>query len=291
MKLEASELIVNSDGSIYHLNLLPSEIADTIILVGDPGRVQMVSSFFDRIEIQKQNREFITHTGTYKGKRITAMSSGIGTDNMDIVINELDALANIDLIKREILPNRTGLTLIRLGTSGALQEDIPVHTFLASEMACGFDGLLNFYADRNRVCNVQMEEDFVAHTGWNPILPRPYFTGGNPSLLAKFTECTQGVTISAPGFFGPQGRVLRLGIIDPEINDKVSAFRYKEKRITNYEMECSALYGLSNLLGHNALTICTIIANRLRKEYSKGYKERVKEMIGMTLETITGSNG
>lgn len=287
MKLEPSELIVNSDGSIYHLNLLPTDIADTIILVGDPGRVKTVSSFFSSIEIQKQNREFITHTGQYNGKRITVMSSGIGTDNMDIVINELDALVNIDLLKREIKDEKKSLTLIRLGTSGALQEDIPVHTFLASEVACGFDGLLNFYSDRNRVCDVQMEEMFVAHTGWNPLLAIPYFTAGHTGLLNRFNDCVKGITISAPGFFGPQGRVLRLGIIDPEINTKVSSFAYNGKRITNYEMECSALYGLSNLLGHQALTICTIIANRLRKEYSKGYKERVKEMIEMTLQTIT----
>jgi uridine phosphorylase len=219
------------------------------------------------------------------------MSSGIGTDNMDIVINELDALVNIDLIKREILPDKKSLTLIRLGTSGALQYDIPVHTFLASEMACGFDGLLNFYADRNRVCDVHMEEEFVAHTGWNRMLASPYFTKGNEALLSAFTGCTRGVTISAPGFFGPQGRVLRLGIADPEINNKITGFEYKGKKITNYEMECSALYGLSNLLGHKALTICTIIANRLRKEYSNSYKERVKEMIAMTLDTITSSNG
>lgn len=287
MIIEPSELIVNKDGSIYHLNLLPSDIADTFILVGDPGRVELVSSFFSKTEIKKQNREFITHTGIFKGKRITAMSTGIGTDNLDIVVNELDALVNIDLQKRVIKDEKKSLTLIRLGTSGAVQEDIPVHTLLVSEMACGFDGLLNFYSRRNEVCDLSIEDAFVKHTGWSDLLTRPYFVGSDKELFSKFTECTPGVTISAPGFFGPQGRVVRLGIIDPEINDKVSAFRHKDKRITNYEMECSALYGLSGLLGHRALTVCTIIANRLRKEYSKGYHERVKEMVEMTLETLT----
>lgn len=287
MKLESSELIINDDGSIYHINLLPSEIADKIILVGDPGRVATVSSFFDKIEIKKQNREFITHTGTYKGERLTVMSSGIGTDNLDIVVNELDALVNIDLKTREIKDKHHSLTLIRLGTSGALQEDIPVHTFLKSETACGFDGLLNFYAKRNDVCHAEIEAAFKKHTNWNPILASPYFVDSCEKLSSLFTDCTSGITISAPGFFGPQGRVLRLDIVDAEINNKISSFDFNGRKITNYEMECSALYGLSKLLGHHALTICTIIANRLRKEYSKGYKDRVKEMIYMTLETIT----
>ena len=291
MKIEASELIVNSDGSIYHLNLLPDDISDIVLLVGDPGRVNLVSGFFSKTEVKKQNREFITHTGTYKGRRITVLSTGIGTDNIDIVVNELDALVNIDLLKREIRDERKSLTLIRMGTSGALQEDVPVHTFLASEMACGFDGLLNFYSDRDKVCDNEIEAAFVNHTGWNIRLASPYFTKGNNSLVESFKECTKGITISAPGFYGPQGRVLRLGIIDPLINEKITTFSYGGKRITNYEMECSALYGLSNMLGHNALTVCTIIANRLRKEYSKGYKERVKEMVEMTLETIVNYNG
>ena len=286
MIIEASELIVNKDGSIYHLGLLPSDIADTIILVGDPGRVKLISSFFSKTEVQKQNREFITHTGIYKGKRITAMSTGIGTDNLDIVVNELDALVNIDLKKRQIRKSKKSLNLIRLGTSGALQEDIPVHTFLISEMACGFDGLLNFYEDREKISDKEIEKAFLKHTGWNRLLATPYFVQPDKKLFRKFKNCTPGITISAPGFFGPQGRVVRLGIVDPEINKKISDFRYKGKKITNYEMECSALYGLSGLLGHKALTICTIIANRLRKEYSKGYKERVKEMVEMTLETI-----
>ncbi|PKP19385.1 MAG: phosphorylase [Bacteroidetes bacterium HGW-Bacteroidetes-21] len=286
MKIEPSELIINSDGSIYHINLLPSEIADTILLVGDPGRVATVSSFFDSIEVKKQNREFYTHTGTYKGKRISVMSTGIGTDNLDIVINELDALVNIDLQKREIKDKLSSLTLIRLGTSGALQEDIPVHTFLMSETACGFDGLLNFYEKRNEVCHLDIEAAFKKHTDWNPLLTSPYFVDCCSSLSKKFTECTPGITISSPGFYGPQGRVLRLGLVDANINDKISDFSYNGRKITNYEMECSALYGLSKLLGHHALTICTIIANRRRNEFSKGYHDRVKEMIYMTLETI-----
>lgn len=286
MKPEASELIINPDGSVYHLSLLPQDIADTILLVGDPGRVEMISGMFDKIEVKKQNREFITHTGTYKGKRVTVMSSGIGTDNIDIVINELDALVNFDLSTREIKEKKTSLTFIRLGTSGALQEDIPVHTFVRSDMAIGFDGLLNFYRDRNSISDIGIEKAFKEHVNWNELLPSPYFVKSCERLASKFPSCYSGLTISAPGFFGPQGRVLRLPIVDADINSKITSFRYQNLKISNYEMESSALYGLSKLLGHHALTICTIIANRLRKEYSKDYKVYVKKMVEMTLDTL-----
>jgi len=282
-----SELIINPDGSIFHLHLLPEDIADNIILVGDQDRVDMVSSFFDTIEVKKQNREFKTHTGTYKGIRISVVSTGIGTDNIDIVVNELDALVNIDLTSRTIKDEKRSLNLIRIGTSGALQGDIPVDTPVASEIAIGFDGLLNFYAHRDKISRLNIEDAFISYMEWNKKLATPYFVSGSSDLLNKVAfDMKHGMTISAPGFYGPQGRVLRLPIQDMEINDKISAFTFNGKQITNYEMECSAIYGLSALLGHNALTICCIIANRIRKEYSKDYKIAVKELVETVLNRL-----
>ena len=286
-KIGESELIINSDGSIFHLKLKPEHIAKDIILVGDPGRVAMVSDFFDKVEHVITNREFITHTGTYKGKRISVIATGIGTDNIDIVLNELDALVNIDLNNRSIKEEKTSLNLIRIGTSGALHEDIEVDSFLLSEMAVGFDGLLNFYANRNSVCNTEMENAFKNHTNWNPLLTSPYFVNSSKELSDKIGKGIQrGITISAPGFYGPQGRVLRLQIQDPEINDKIRSFRFNDKRITNYEMESSALFGLSALLGHQAATVCVIIANRYSKKYSKDYKPAVKNLIKHVLDSL-----
>lgn len=286
-KIENSELIINNDGSIFHLHLKPEQVAKDIILVGDPGRVALISEHFDKIEHKVQNREFITHTGTYKGKRISAVATGIGTDNVDIVLNELDALVNIDLNKRIIKEKHTNLNLIRLGTSGGLQEDLDVDTFLMSEMAIGFDGLLNFYKDRDKIGNDTIEDAFVKHMAWNPRIATPYFVNASESLMHRIDQdFRRGYTISAPGFYGPQGRELRLRIQDSKINDKIRSFRFEGKRITNYEMESSALFGLSALLGHNAATVCVIIANRYAKQYSKDYKPFVKNLINIVLDNL-----
>ena len=282
-----SELILNKDGSIFHLHLKPENIADTIILVGDQDRVQMVSAYFDTIDFKVQNREFKTHTGTYKGKKITCTSTGIGTDNIDIVLNEYDALVNIDLETRTPKETHTKLNFIRIGTSGALQGDIPVDTPVVTEIAIGFDGLLNFYADRDKVGNDNIEKAFIEHTGWNKRLTSPYFVNASEFLLNKVSKgMRKGFTISAPGFYGPQGRELRLKVVDQKLNDKITAFDYEGKKITNFEMESSAIYGLSKLLGHEGLTICNIIANRIRKEYSKDYKIAVDKLIKTVLDRL-----
>jgi len=283
-----SELIINKDGTIFHLHLRPENIADTIFLVGDQDRVAVISKFFDKIEFKAANREFVTHTGTFKGKRVTAISTGIGTDNIDIVVSELDAISNIDLKTRLIKKEKRVLNFIRIGTSGSLQEDIPVDTPVATRMSIGFDGMLNFYRDRNLVSDLPAEKLFKEFTDWNPLLASPYFVKSSDSLFQKVAQdMRQGLTISAPGFYGPQGRVLRLQTADNELNNKLSAFRYNGMKINNYEMESSAIYGLSKLLGHNALTVCSIIANRMRKEYSKDYKPHVEKLILQILEKIT----
>jgi uridine phosphorylase len=282
-----SELILNADGSIFHLHLKPENIGDYIILVGDQGRVEMVSKYFEKIDFKVQNREFKTHTGMYKGKRISVLSTGIGTDNIDIVVNELDAIVNIDLDKRVPKSVHKTLNLIRIGTSGALQEDIPVDTPVLSETSIGFDGLLNFYAGRDELGNEDIENAFINYTGWHKRLPAPYFADASKELINKIGEgMLKGITISAPGFYGPQGRVLRLQTADPELNDKISKFEYKGRKITNFEMESSAIAGLSKLLGHNAVTVCSIIANRFRKEYSQDYKIAVEKLVKTILDRI-----
>jgi uridine phosphorylase len=283
-----SELILNKDGSIFHLHLLPENIADTVILVGDQDRVDMVSSHFDKIEFKVQNREFRTHTGYYKGKRISVLSTGIGTDNIDIVLNELDAICNIDLKERIPKKEHRSLNIIRIGTSGALQEDIPVDTPVVAEIAIGFDGLLNFYQGRDNISKLEMEHAFTESVNWNEKLAKPYFVPASETLLAKIAkdDMRHGLTISAPGFYAPQGRQLRLKTTDPELNDKISSFRFGDKKITNFEMESSAIYGLSKLLGHNALTVCNIIANRIRKEYSADYKISMEKLIVKILDRI-----
>jgi uridine phosphorylase len=283
-----SELILNNDGSVFHLHLKPEDIADTIILVGDQDRVNVISSLFDKVEIKRQNREFNTHTGILNNKRITVASTGIGTDNIDIVINELDALANIDLQTRTVKETKKSLNFIRIGTSGALQEDIPVDTPVISKIAIGFDGLLNFYANRNKISINDMETAFKSHLNWNEQLASPYFVASSNMLLDKIGfDMRKGVTISAPGFYGPQGRILRLPIQDNDINTKIASFSYDNMKITNYEMECSAIYGLSKLLNHNAVTVCDIIANRVRGEYSKDYKKSINKLINTVLERLT----
>lgn len=287
MEFKPSELILNPDGSIFHLKLFPGQIADTIILVGDPNRVKIVSAFFDSIEVQTSNREFVTHTGMYKNKRITAMSSGIGTDNIDIVLNELDALVNIDLEKRVLKSERRSLNLVRIGTAGGLQTGVPINSFILSRYAAGFDTVLNFYADRNKVADLDMEKAFKEHTLWDSCLPDPYFIRSSDELFELFPDdLHSGITISAPGFYGPQGRKIRLQPLDPGLNDKLESFRYNGMKIMNYEMESSALFGLSRLLEHKAVTLCTMIANRASLEFTDDSKASVNKLIKFTLEHI-----
>ncbi|MCK9411220.1 MAG: nucleoside phosphorylase [Prolixibacteraceae bacterium] len=286
--IEPSELIINPDGTIFHLHLKPEQLAEHVILVGDPGRVKMIAGFFEQIESETENREFVSATGTYGSKRITVLSTGIGTDNIDIVINELDALANIDLHTRQIKNERKSLSIIRIGTSGGLQGDIPVNAFLASRKAIGFDGLLNFYERREEVSDIAFEESFKSFVQWNKLLPSPYVVETDLDLFNKIVDSDfiSGVTISAPGFYGPQGRELRLKIADPLINDKIEAFRFGDQRITNYEMECSAIYGLSKLLGHKALTVCIVIANRVSKRANEDYKPVMVKLVQKVLDRI-----
>ncbi len=287
-RIEESELIINPDGSVFHLHLKPGELAEYVILVGDPGRVKVVASFFEEIELERSNREFVSITGKYNGTRVSVVATGIGTDNIDIVVNELDALVNVDFETRQVKDTLTRLKLVRIGTSGSLQKDLPVDSCLLSEKAIGFDGLLNFYAKRNDVVDLDFESAFKEYMSWNPLLASPYVVDASSTLLEKLSNngFRKGVTISAPGFYGPQGRVIRLGIADIDINEKISNFDYNSKIITNYEMECSAIYGLSKLLGHDAATVCAIIANRKAGEYSKDYKVVIKELIEKVLNSL-----
>lgn len=285
--IPTSELIINSDGSIFHLHIKPEHLADTVILVGDPGRVEMVASYFDEKECNIVSREFRTITGTYKGKRMTVISTGIGTDNIDIVVSELDALANIDFETRTEKAEKRVLTLLRLGTSGAIQPDIPLGSFVFTRSSVGFDGLLNYYAGRDSVCDLDIEKAFVEHTGWNPQLPAPYFIDADEALFEHFKDSVvEGITVAAPGFYGPQGRWLRMAPADKELNSKIESFEYKGRRITNFEMESSALAGLGRLMGHRAGTICTIIAQRAVKDMNTDYKPFVRQMIEMALDKL-----
>jgi uridine phosphorylase len=282
-----SELILNKDGSIYHLHLFPENIADDIILVGDPGRVAVISSYFDRIEFKMSNREIHTHTGFYGSKRITAMSTGMGTDNLDIVMNELDALCNIDLKKR--IPKETlrKLRLYRLGTSGSLQADIEVDSFLASTHGIGLDGMIWFYKMAHEIIEKEMTESFLRETNWPDDLPKAYIVKGSEELLETVgKDFNKGITATAPGFFGPQGRVLRLALNYPDLNSRISSFSYKGLKISNFEMETSALYALSKALGHRAMTVCAIIANRQKEAYSKDYKLVIRNLIETLLNSI-----
>ncbi|MBR3677554.1 MAG: nucleoside phosphorylase [Alistipes sp.] len=285
--IPASELIINEDGSIFHLHLRPEQISDIVILVGDPGRVELVASYFEEKECEVASREFKTITGSYKGRRMTVLSTGIGTDNIDIVVTELDALANIDFATRTVNDNFKQLTLVRLGTSGALQEDIKVGERVFSRTSVGFDGLLNYYANRDKVCDLAIEKAFVEHTGWNPQLTAPYFVNADASLFELFKDVTrEGITIAAPGFYAPQGRWVRLQPQDLHLNEKIEAFRFGERRITNFEMESSALAGLAALMGHKAATVCTIIAQRIAKDACTDYKPFVREMIEDALNKL-----
>ena len=285
--IPSSELIINDDGSIFHLHLRPEQLADTVILVGDPGRVELVASHFDERECSVSNREFNTVTGTYKGKRMTVLSTGIGIGNIDISVTELDALANIDFETRQEKTEKRRLTLVRLGTSGAIQPDIKVGEVVFSRTSLGFDGLLNYYAGRDSVCDLALEEAFVRHTGWNPQLPAPYFIDANKELFDHFKDVTrEGITIAAPGFYAPQGRWVRLQPQDPMLNQKIEQFEFEGRRITNFEMEGSALAGLAALMGHRAATICTIIAQRIALDACTDYKPFVKRLIQTALDKL-----
>ena len=283
-----SELIINEDGSIFHLHVRPEQLADKVILVGDPGRVQTVAAHFDRLECDIQSREFHTITGWYKDKRITVVSTGIGCDNIDIVMNEIDALANIDVETRTIKDELRVLDLVRIGTCGGLQPENPIGSYIASCKSIGFDGLLNFYAGRNDVCDLAFEQAFKEHLDWNPLLCAPYVIDANPELIERVAgeEMVRGVTIACGGFFGPQGRKVRLELADPDQNERIQSFRYEGWKITNFEMESSALAGLARLMGHRAMTCCMVIANRLAGEAYTRYKGTLDELIKLVLERI-----
>lgn len=283
-----SELIVNPDGSIYHLKLKPENIAKDIIVVGDPGRVKVISDRFDKVDFKQANREINTHTGYIGKKRLTVMSTGMGTDNLDIVINELDAVCNIDLHTRIPKDEHRSLNIYRLGTSGSLQKDIPVDSFLASTHGLGLDGLMWFYNHSNSVVDHELTNAFLKDVNWPVDLPKAYVVEASKQLIETIgKDYMKGITATAPGFFGPQGRVLRLPLAYPDLNERISKFSYQGQRVTNFEMETSALYGLSKALGHQAMTVCAIIANRERKEYSKDYKASVSKLIDSLLEKIS----
>lgn len=286
--IEPSELIVTDKGCIYHLGLHPLQIAHDIMVVGDPGRVREVSNKFSSIECKVENREFITHTGIFNGKRMTVLSTGIGTDNIDIVVNELDALVNIDLEKKTIKEKHTSLNIVRLGTSGALQEDIPVDSFLVSEYAMGFDGVMGFYDAKYDDDELKIQNEFVQHMNWPSSINPPYMVKGDADLIHKIGNgYRKGITITANGFYGPQGRVLRLPVAVPDMNEKLRQFKTGNLVCTNYEMETSALYGICGMLGHKSATVCVIIANRYAKKYSKDYHQPVNNLIEQTLIRLT----
>lgn len=286
--IPSSELIINDDGTIFHLHLKPEHLADTVILVGDPARVRMISKYFDSVECDVSNREFHTITGSYKGTRMSVLSTGIGIGNIDICMTELDALANIDFATRQVKEQHRRLTLVRLGTSGALQADIKVGDIIFGKTSVGFDGLLSYYAGRDEVCDLELEQAFVDHTSWSEPMPRPYFVDADAEIWEHFKDSvTEGITIAAPGFYAPQGRWVRLQPAVPDLNEKIESFRFDERRITNYEMEGSALAGLAALMGHRAATICTIIAQRIALDACTDYKPFVERMICMALDKLS----
>ena len=287
-KIKESELVLAENNTVYHIRARQENVSENIILVGDPGRVPEISSYFEKIDFKMMNREICTHTGFYNNKRVSVISTGMGPDNIDIVMNELDAIFNIDLDKREIKEKHTTLNIIRLGTSGALQADLEVDSFLMSEYAIGLDGMLHFYKDDKNIIDKDMTEAFIKHTSWADNLPTPYAVKASAKLADKIGEGLQkGITATAPGFYGPQGRELRLKLAYPNINEKIETFRFNDKRITNLEMETSALYGLGAMLGHETLTICVLIANRVTKKFSSNYKIAMNLLTEMVLNKIT----
>ena len=285
--IPSSELIINGDGSIFHLHLKPEQLADIVILVGDPGRVAMIAEYFDDVECEVSNREFKTVTGTYKGRRMTVLSTGIGIGNIDICVTELDALANIDFTTRQVKDEFRQLTLVRLGTSGAIQRDIEFGDVIFARTSLGFDGLLSYYEGRDGVCDLALENAFAEHTNWYSKLPAPYFVNAHTELFEHFKDVTkEGITIAAPGFYAPQGRWVRLRPHDVTLNEKIESFNFEGRRITNFEMEGSALAGLASLMGHRAATMCTIIAQRVAKDACTDYKPFVRRMIEIALDKL-----
>ncbi len=288
MRIAESELIINGDGSVFHLHMRPEQLADNVILVGDPGRVDMVAEFLTDIEFRNASREFVSTTGRYNGKRFTVLSTGIGCDNIDIVMNELDALANIDFTTREIKPEKRSLNILRIGTCGAIQKDIPLGSFVFSHVSVGCDGLLNWYADRDRIAMPGIEEAFKEHVHWAKHLPDPYFVMASEKLIDKFADCTvKGMTISASGFYGPQGRILRMPLAMPDMLDDFESFEYEGRRITNFEMEGSAVAGIARHLGHNAGTVCCVIANRHIGSSNPDYKPQVRKLVELCLQKLS----
>ncbi len=283
-----SELIINPDGSVFHLHLLPEQLTDRIILVGDPARVNMVAEFFDTKDFEVSSREFHTIGGTYKGKPIMCLSHGIGPDNIDIVINELDALANVDFKTREVRDNLRRLTMVRIGTSGALQPELTLGTPVIAEKSIGFDGVLNYYAGRDEVADLDFEKALIEHTGWNPNWAKPYVVDADAELVAQIgrDDMVRGNTISAVGFYGPQGRELRLPLSNPDLNRRIEELEYKGRKITNYEMESAPLAGLGRLMGHRCMTVCSIIANRYNNSANPNYKSGIRDLIATVLERI-----
>lgn len=288
MRIAESELIINGDGSVFHLHMRPEQLSDNVILVGDPGRVDMIAGYLSDIECRNQSREFVSVTGRYNGKRVTALSTGIGTDNIDIVMTELDALANVDFATREPNAEHRRLTILRIGTTGALHADIPLGSYIFSHWSVGHDGLMNWYAGVDKLSDKDMEEAYMRHMGWSRRLTVPYFVKASQKLIDRFEDCTvKGMTIAAPGFYGPQGRVVRLGLVDPDYLKKIESFRYGDLRITNFEMEGSAIAGMAALLGHDAGTVCCAIANRYLQSANTDYQPNVRKLIELSLDRLT----
>ena len=288
MRIAESELIINPDGSVFHLHLRPEELADNIILVGDPGRVDLIAEYLHDIEFRRQSREFVSVTGKFRDTRLTVLATGIGTDNIDIVMNELDALANIDFTTREVKEEKKSLNIIRIGTSGAIQPDIPLGSFVFSHISVGCDGLLNWYADRDKIAIPDISEAFMKNAGWTRYLPVPYFVKAGEEMTERFRDCTiKGMTIAASGFYGPQGRVLRMPLAIPDMVEKFESFRFNGWRVTNFEMEGSAIAGIAAHLGHNAGTVCCIIANRHLKSSNPDYKPYIRQLVELVLDRLT----
>lgn len=286
--IPASELIINGDGSVFHIHLRPDQLRDKIILVGDPGRVTMVASYFDTIDYDVQSREFHAVGGTYKGKPLMCISHGIGPDNIEIVVTELDALANVDFATRIVKPEHRTLEMVRVGTSGSLQEEIHLGDFVMASKGTGFDGILNFYADRDKVCDLKFEREFCRHTGWKSIWAAPYTVDADAELIERIgrDDMIKGYTMAAVGFYAPQGRMVRLQLADPHLNEKIESFRYEGRPVTNFEMESACLQGLAKLLGHKAMTVCCIIAERRETKANTDYKPSVAKLIETVLERI-----
>lgn len=288
MRIAESELIINTDGSVFHLHLRPEELADNVILVGDPGRVDMLAEYLDDIEYRHASREFVSTTGKYNGKRVTVLSTGIGCDNIDIVMNELDALANVDFTTREPKSEHKSLNILRIGTSGAIQPEIPLGSYVFSEISVGMDGLLNWYGNREKIALEDYEEDFYRQVHWNKHLPHPYFVAAGEEMTNRFRDCAiMGMTIAASGFYGPQGRVLRMPLAMPDMLKEFEAYRHNGKKIVNFEMEGSAIAGIARHLGHNAGTICCIIAQRYAQNSNPDYKGLVRGLLELGLRKIT----